>query len=251
MNNAARTKLVFKSLILFCLFAAVIYLGRLSRENQALLAEVEQLEAELGRMEITDSRRIHLVEVKNPDVPPELGKQLDFICQFRCYIPPGYDANEFSGSGFVTEKGIYHSGSYGSAWRSSQKEPVQEIMTVSISKEDDYWRIFYSFGGTSGSQSWRPSRPDLTPDQLVVQKLVNNETGARSFAADTILTLLKIYDPNTAVEKEIDGKIQTVYQGCIILLSPKNRDPDFQMLINGITPPQFDPNTLAVGMSND
>jgi hypothetical protein len=244
-------KRLYYAMIVCCLGAGLVSLFLLSTQNRKLQDETDELEADLGRMEITDFRQVHLVEIKNPAVPSELAKQLDFICQFRCYIPPGYDANEFSGSGFVTEKGIYHSGSYGRAWRPAPKKTVQEIMTVSISKEEDFWRIFYSFGGTSGSQSWRPSRPDLTPDQLVVQKLVNNETGARSFAADTILTLLKIYDPNTAVEKEIDGKKQTVYQGCIILLSPKNRDPDFQMLVNGITPPQFDPNTLAVGMSND
>lgn len=251
MNYATRTKLVFKTLILFCLFAAVIYLSRLTRENKELLAEVEQLEAELGRMEITDFKQVHFVEVKNPEVPPELAKQLDFICQFRCYIPPGYDANEFSGSGLIAEKGIYHSGSHSRAWRSSQQTPVQEIMTISISKKEDYWRIFFSYGGNSGSHSWRPSRQDLTPDQLVVQKLVSSETGAKSFTTDMILPLLKIYDPNTPVEKEIDGKKQTVYQGCITMLYPKKREPDFQMLVNGVTPPQFDPSKLAAGQSND
>ncbi len=62
----------FKILDIVLLEAAFIYLGRLTRDNQALLAEVEQLEAELGRMEITDFSQVYLVEVKNPDVPPNL-----------------------------------------------------------------------------------------------------------------------------------------------------------------------------------
>lgn len=244
-------KRLYYALIACSIVAGLVSLVFISRRNRELQDEIDQLEADLGRMEITDFRRIHLVEIKNPAIPPELAKQLNFICQYRCYIPSGYDANEFSGSGLVTEKGIYHSGSYGRAWRPSQQTPVQEIMTISISKKEDYWRIFFSYGGNSGSHSWRPSRPDLTPDQLVVQKLVNSETGAKSFTTDMILPLLKIYDPNTPVEKEIDGKKQTVYQGCITVLYPKNRDSDFQMLLNGVTPPQFDPSILATGQSND
>lgn len=244
-------KHLYYAIIVCCLAGGLVSLFLLSSQNRMLQDEIDQLEADLGRLQITDFRHFHFVEIKNPAVPPELAQQLGFICQFRCYIPPGYDANEFSGSGLVTENGIYHSGSNGRAWRPAQKTPVQEIMTVSISKEEDYWRIFYSYGGTSFSHSWRPSSPDLTPDQLVVQKLVSSKTGSKSFHTDMILPLVKAYDPNTAVEKEIDGKKQTVYQGCVIVLYPKSRDADFQSLLNGITPPQFDPNKLAAGMNHD
>ncbi len=47
------------------------------------------------------------------------------------------------------------------------------------------------------------------------------------------------------------GNKQTVYQGCNTVLYPKNRDPEFQMLVNGEAPPQFDPSKLAAGQSND
>lgn len=210
-----------------------------------------QLEAELGRMEITDLNRIFLVEIQNPEVPPEIAKHIRFIWQFRCYIPAGYQANEFSGFGRVTEDGIYHQGSSGWASRSSQNQPAHVLMTFSITKNEDDWRFFYSYGGTSVSSSWNPSNPDITQEQLVVQKLVDKVSGARSFDTGTILPLLKIYDPKAAAETQVDGKKKTTYQGGIFVLYPKKRDSDFKILQNGVTPPQWESNKLAEVASDD
>lgn len=224
---------------------------RLFSENRSLLDEVRQLEHELGRMEVTDPNRIFLVEVQNPEVPPEIAKYVRCIWQFRCYLPVGYEAHDVSGFGRVTEDGIYHQGSSSRSWRPSRNQPTHVLMTISITKNENEWRFFYSYGGNSGSSSWNPSNPDLTQEQLVVQKLVSQASGARSFDRDTILPLIKIYDPMTAVEIDVDGTKKTAFQGGIFAICPKTRDLDFKILQTGVTPPQWESNKLAEVASDD
>ncbi len=59
-------KRLYYALIACSIVAGLVSLVFISRRNRELQDEIDQLEADLGRMEITDFRRIHLVEIKNP-----------------------------------------------------------------------------------------------------------------------------------------------------------------------------------------
>ena len=73
---------------LLLLFAGCIGLAYQSIINRRLGAEVKRLEAELGRMPIDDPHQVHLVEIEDPAVPPEVASEVELIWQFRCDSPP-------------------------------------------------------------------------------------------------------------------------------------------------------------------
>lgn len=235
---------------LLLLFVGCIDLAYQSIINRRLGAEVKRLEAELGRMPIDDPHQVHLVEIEDPDVPPEVASEVELIWQFRCYLPPGYDYFESSGGGRVAKEGVYHSGGFSSSWGSPQPEPVHKLMTVSFKRKDNFLRVYYSFGGSGGTTTWGTFNPDRSA-ALVVKKLVNSDQGPRSFGQDTILPLLKIYDPSTAEDKEVGGKILTTYAGGQILISPKSQETLLNILRAGELPSDFDPKWIASEVGNE
>jgi len=244
-------KLVVRLLTFFFLLAGGIVLIQLSIDNRELGAQINQLEAELGRMSIDDSDRVHLVEIEMLDVPPEVASHLERVWQFRCYLPPNYDFMRFSGGGRVAKEGVYQYGGFGSGWGSPHPEAIDQLLTVSFQKKDNRFEVFSAFGGSSGTSSWGGFDPDRIDDTLVVQKLVSSEQGPRSFDQDTILPLLKIYDPSSAEDKEVAGKTMTTYAGGMFVLCPKSRESEFNQLRRGETPVGFEPSWIATEASDE
>ncbi|MGV3484369.1 MAG: hypothetical protein ACO1RT_08125 [Planctomycetaceae bacterium] len=244
-------KIVIRLFILLACIAGVAWLIRLSNDNRQLSDQLDQLEAELGRMSIDDPKRVHLVEIDTPDVPPEVASHLERVWQFRCYLPAGYDVMRISGGGRVTKEGSYLDGGSNSGWGSPPSEATHKLLTVSFQRKDDRWNAFYSFGGSSGTSSWGGFNPDRFDETVVVQKLVSSEQGPRSFDQGTILPLLKVFDPTTAEAKEVAGKTLTTYAGGLIVLCPKSREPQFSQLLKGKTPVDFDPNWIATEESDE
>ena len=238
-------KIVIRLLLLLASLAGIIALVRLSSDNRQLSEQIDQLEAELGRMSIVDANRVYLVEIDTPDVPPEVASHVERIWQFRCYLPPGYDVMRFSGRGRVAKEGSYVAGSHGSSWGSPQPEANHQLLTVSFQRKDNRWEAFYSFGGSSSTGSLDSFNPDRFDEALVVQKLVSSEQGPRSFDQDTILPLLKIFDPTTAEDTQVAGKTLTTYAGGLFVLCPKSRESQFSQLHQGKTPIHFDPSWIA------
>ncbi len=109
-------KFVVQLLATLAFGAAVIYWIRLTTDNRQLSDEIQQLEAELGRMPIDDPTRVHLVEIDQPEVPPEVASHIDRLWQFRCYLPPSYDYIKFFGNGEVARDGLYLNGGSSSGW---------------------------------------------------------------------------------------------------------------------------------------
>lgn len=238
--------IVIRLLLLFVSLAGIIALVRLSSDNRQLSDQIGQLEAELGRMSIDDADRVYLVEIDTPNVPPEVASHLQRVWQFRCYFPPGYDVTRFSGGGRVAKEGVYQAGGFGSGGGGMpQLEATHKLMTVSFQRKDNGWQAFYSDGESSSTCPWEPFNPERFDEAFVVQKLVSSEQGPRSFDQNTILPLLKIYEPSTADDTEVDGKTITTYAGGLIVLCPKSRKSQFNQLREGKMPIDFDPSWIA------
>lgn len=237
-------KYVIRLFTILLFLAGCVSLVYLSTENNRLAAGVSQLEAELGRMSIEDTKRIHFVAVEVPDVPPEVTQHVERVWQFRCYLPPGYDFMQLSGAGRVTKDGIYQSGGSTSSWGTPNPEEIHKLLTVSIQKKDDKLEAFYSFGGSSASTAWNGISPDRL-DGLVIQSLVRSDRGPRSFDQSTILPLLKIYDPDTAEDEKVAGNTLTTYAGGMILLCPRSREAVMNQLRSGQTPSDYEPSWIA------
>ncbi|MEZ6092382.1 MAG: hypothetical protein R3C05_31135 [Pirellulaceae bacterium] len=238
-------KFAIRTITAVIILAGLVGLVRLSNSNRRLTDQVEQLEAELGRMPIDQPDRVHLVEIETPDVPPEIASHLIRVWQFRCYSPPGYDVVRFSGGGRVAEKGLYFSGGSTSGWGTPQAEAHHKLVTISFQKIEDRLEAFESFGGSSGTTSWGRFDPNHFDDSIVVQKLVSSKQGARSFDQQTILPLLKLYDPRSAEEKDVAGETLTTYSGGLFVLCPKARESDFSQLTRGETPEDFTSRWIA------
>lgn len=244
-------KLVVRLFTILFVIAGSIVLIRLSIDNRELGNRIDQLEAELGRMSIDDSDRVHLVEIETPNVPPEVASHIERVWQFRCYLPPGYDVIRFSGGGRVAREGVYLAGGSSSGWGSPQPEGTHQLLTVSFQKKDNRLEVFNTFGGSSGTSSWGRWNPDRFDDTLVVQKIVSSEQGPRSFEQDTILPILRIYDQSSAEDKEVAGKTMTTYAGGLFVLCPKSRESEFSQLRLGKTPTEFDPSWIAPVASDE
>ncbi len=115
---------------------------------------------------------------------------------------------------------------------------------MSLQEKNNRVEMYYSLGGSGGTTTLNGINPDRL-DALLVQKLVRSDLGPRSFDQDTILPLLKIYDPSTAKVEVIDGKSLTTFKGGILLLCPKSRKTALGDLSSGKTPDDFDPSWLA------
>jgi hypothetical protein len=244
-------KLIVRLLTVLLLLAGGVVLFRISVDNRELRSEIRQLEAELGRMTVDDPDRVYFVEIETPDVPSEVASHLERVWQFRCYMPPGYDVIRFSGGGRVTREGVYLSGGSNSSWGSPRPEGTHQLLTVSFQKKDKRIEAFNAFGGSSGTTSWGLLDPDHIDDSLVVQKIVSSKQGPRSFASDVILPLLRLYDPSSAENKEVEGRTITTYAGGLFVLCPKARESEFDQLKYGRVPTGFDPTSIATEASDE
>lgn len=250
-NEAKSMKIVFRMLTLVAFLAGIFFLVWLSIENRQLSAQLQRLEAEVGKMRIDDTNRVYLVEIDKPYVPPEVAPHVERVWQFRCYLPPGYDFLRHSGGGLVADKGCYFEGSSGTNWGSPQAEATHELMTVSFQRKGGRLEAFHSFGGSSGTCSWGRFFPDRMDKGLVVQKLVSSKQGPRSFDQVTILPVLKIFDSSTAGEKKVSANTVKTYSGGLFVLCPKSRELEFEQLVRGETPAGFDPNSIATVMVDE
>lgn len=244
-------KLLLRLVTIVCLLAGSIVLVRLSFDNRALGKRIDQLEAELGRMPIEDEDRVHLVEIETPDVPPEVAAHVERVWQFRCYLPPGYDVIRFRGGGRVTKDGVYLMGGSSTGWGSPRKEGTHELLTLSFQRKGGRIEVFSTFGGSSSTSTWGSFAPDRLDPAMVVHKIVSSERGSRSFDQDTILPMLRIYDVDSAEDKEIAGKTTTTYTGGLYVLCPKAREPEFNELRRGEQPTGFAPSWIATVVTDE
>jgi hypothetical protein len=237
-------KHIARGITLFLFSLGIGIFVYLTNKNSYLSAEVRRLEAELGKMEIEDESLVHITEVASPDVPSEIEDQLIGIWQFRCYLPPKYDFIKWNGGGSISKERIFHRGGSGSSWGTQNKEAIHALLTISMQKRGEHILVFYSFDGSSGTMSWSNFSRDQV-EQLTIQKLVRSEGGSRSFSPDTILPLVRVYDPLSAEEQVVGGKTIKTFAGGQFILCPKSREHELNLLLKGESIPDFDPAWLA------
>ncbi|QDS96495.1 hypothetical protein FF011L_53070 [Roseimaritima multifibrata] len=239
---------ILRFLSLLAIAIGVVTLITATRSNRTLSDEVLKLEAELGRMSIDDVDKVYVVAIEDPAIPPEVAVNIDKVWQFRCYLPAGYDVSRFNAGGRVTDRGIFFQGGYSSGSSSGRTEPSQQLLTISLRQKEKNIECFTSFGGSSSTTTWnRLSAENSDWSDWVIKPLVAPGKPAQSFDQSTILTLLKIYDPNTGEEKQVDGESITTYQGGMFLLFPRSLQTELTMLRKGELPEDFNISHIAEG----
>ncbi|MGB7329655.1 MAG: hypothetical protein WBD31_32575 [Rubripirellula sp.] len=224
----------------------------LTRDNRRVADEISQLEAELGRMTVDEIDRVHIVAINEPRVPAEVASHVQRVWQYRLYLPAGYDFRRMSGGGRVTEDGVYLQGGFSSSWSAPNLEATQTLVTISLSKDGDQAKVFFSINGSRGTTSWGRLDPErILGNEPVVQTLAHASQDSRSFDQDTILPLLKLYDPETAETKTVEGREFTTYAGGLIVLCPLSRESEIDELRRGLVPDGFDPSWIAEGRRDE
>ena len=246
-------KTIFRCITGVLFLTGIVILVWFTRENSRVGDDVTRLEAELGRMSINDEiDRVHMVAIKDPRVPEEVASQIQRVWQYRFYLPAGYDFFKLRGNGRVTEEGVYIKGGYSTGWSSPDPEARQTLVTISLSADGDQTKLYFSINGSGGTTSLnRFDHERILRDDLVIKTLIDAADGARSFDKDTILPLLKIYDPTTTKKKTVAGKEITTYQGVLIVLCPKSRKSELGELQQGRVPDGFEPSWIAKDQSNE
>ena len=105
--------------------------------------------------------------------------------------------------------------------------------------------------GSSGTTSWNSFDADHFDAALVIEKIVSSKQGPRSFDQNTILPLLRIYDPLSAEDKEVAGKTITTYVGGLFVLCPKTLESEFGQLSRGEIPIGFESDRIATVASDE
>lgn len=245
-------KMITRFVTALLFLTGIVSLAWLTRENNRLAHDVSRLEAEVGRLSVKDIDRVYIVAIKEPRVPPEVASHVQRVWQYRLYLPAGYDFMRMRGGGRVTEEGVYLQGGFSSGWSSPKPAATQTLVTISLNKDGDRTAAFFSVNASASTGSWNQLDPErILSDDLVVQTLSNASQGSRSFDRDTILPLLKVYDPKTAEKKTIAGNEFTTYAGGLICLCPKSRQSEMDELRQGRVPDGFDPSWIAKGQSNE
>ncbi len=211
-----------------------------------LRGDVLQLEAELGRMSIDDADKIHIVAIEDPTIPPEVAPYVDQLWQFRCYLPPGYDFQRMRGGGRLSDHGLYFRGGFSSGHSSPRSDPYHELLTISLHRKAEKVMCFVSLGGSISAATW-DVQADLNSGDLVVETLATPGGPAQSFDQDTILPILRVYDPTTAEEKDVGGQSITTYAGGIFVICPKKLAAEFDQLRQGKEPEGFEDAWIAEG----
>lgn len=226
--------------------AGIVTLVIWTRSNRELRRDVSQLEAELGQMSIDDVDKLHIVAIEEPIIPPEVAPYVDQVWQFRCYLPPGYDFQRMRGGGRLSDRGLYFQGGFSSGHSSPRTEPYHQLLTISLHRKAETVACFVSFGGSSSSGTWTV-QTDLGGDDLVIETLATPGGPAQSFDQSTILPILRLYDPNTAEVKDVDGKSITTYAGGIVVICPYKLEAEFDLLRQGKKPEGFQASWIAEG----
>ena len=192
-----------------------------SIQNESLVAEIQQLESDLGVLEIEDPERVYFVAIEEPDVPAVIAEHAGRVWQYRCYLPPNYDYSRFGGDGLVSADGFYCVGRSSSSWSSPNPAAINELMTINVTRKRDHFDLRVYIGGqqSSGRLRCRDFEKSKLEDFVIEPVLASGEENC-SFSRDDIIPILRFYDPASATEKVVAGRKRT----CLLYTSPSPRD---------------------------
>lgn len=241
-NTHTPTRRSFFGVLLLVLMVGALVAGvwqaiSYSLQNRWLAAEIQQLESELGVLDVVDPDRVYFTAIQKQDVPATIAKHVDRVWQYRCHLPANYDFKRFAGDGVVCADGFFVNGSHGSGWSTPNQAATNERLTISVTKKQDHFALLACVGDYQDTGILRlrdPSNAKL--ENFVVEPVLASGQKSCSFGRDEIIPIFRIYDPTSAKEKVVAGKKQLTYSGALMVFCPTSQEPVFQSLRSGELP---------------
>ena len=236
-KNPPRRKLSSVLLLVVTVAALVVGVGSTilySIQNESLVAEIQQLETDLGVLDVEDPERVYFVAIEEPDVPAVIAEHAERVWQYRCYLPPKYDYSRFGGDGLVSADGFYCSGSGGASWSSPDPAAINKLMTISVTRKRERFelRVYLGNQQSGGSLRYR-NLENLKLEDFVIEPVLASGQENCSFSRDDIIPILRIYDPASATEKVVAGRKRTTYSGALMLFCPASQKAATKSLRQG------------------
>jgi hypothetical protein len=227
--RSKRRRLLTGCLLVLALVGAAssLYYGRQVRQLERDRAELAE---QVGLLEVTDPRRVHLRWVPTDNFQPPPGVELAYLWRFRIYTPANYGPCWITRSGAIAADSPRNRGGGGGSWGAKNKDPEESMLTVAIIKANDRWVLSRINQGSSSTRSLPESLELDKLNDLIIEPVVDLKTPGKSFGADQPICLLRIRSEEPVESKEGEPAL---YPGVVYYLVESDRRPDFQRWADG------------------
>ncbi|WP_182865652.1 hypothetical protein [Stieleria mannarensis] len=185
---------------------------------------------EVGLLDVTDPKRVHIsrVPVGPDDIPP--GVAAAHVWRYRIYLPAGYGPCFITGRRAIAADSPRSTGGRDFSSRGKEQDPVETVLTIALIKKETGWISSRIQGGSSSSSSLSDDLPLDSLDDLVVESVVTAETPSKSFSVDEPICLLRLRGQQP-VESKKDQP--TLYPGIVTYLVELDRRDAFEQWAQG------------------
>lgn len=191
-----------------------------------------QLAEEVGLLEVTDPKRVHLrhVPVRPDAIPP--GVEAAYVWKYRIYLPAGYGPSFVTGRRAVSADSPHSAGGRDSSWGGKEQDPVETVLTIALIKQESGWTFSQMRGGSSTSSTLSEDLPLDSLDQFVIEPAVTAETPAKSYSVDEPICLLRLRSRQPVEPQEGET---TLYPGIVTYMVESDLRDAFEQWAQGKT----------------
>ena len=210
--------------------AGVVCSLHYGRHLRQLRLEHDALAKQVGLLEVTDPKRVHMswVPTSDEDIPP--GIEAAHVWRFRLYLPANYGPCYYTRSRAIAADSPRSRGGSSSSWGGKKQDPVETVATLALIKADGRWMVSRINGGSSSTASMPNDFELESLEDLVVEPVVNEQTPRKSFSVDDAICLLRIRKKEPIDQ---NGKGPNFYPGFVSYLVESDRKNDFEQWMNG------------------
>ncbi|MCS7465582.1 hypothetical protein NZK35_02715 [Stieleria sp. ICT_E10.1] len=191
-----------------------------------------QLAEDVGLLEVTDPKRVHVsrVPVGPDEIPP--GVEAAHVWKYRIYLPAGYGPCLITGRRAIAADSPRSVGGSDRSSSSKNQDPVETVLTIALIKQETGWIFSRALGGSSSSSALPDDLPVDSLDELVVETAVTAQTPSQSFSVDEPICLLRLRGREPIEPQE--GQ-PTLYPGIVTYLMEFDRREAFEQWAEGKT----------------
>lgn len=230
-------KITLQKILHFIVAIAILVGAYLSINANNRLRQLQEERSDLHDtvrpLEVDDPNKIHVVAL-NPKLDSSgIDRGLVAVWSFRVYIPANCKVSHVSRYGMISADSPRAAATGSSSSHpGASKEPVEDLVTLSLEKTDKGWRVNRISNSGSGSSNLRSDGTIKDLEDLVIEPAIDAEDYAKSFAVDEPICMLRVRSKTAAQPKK--GESATpLYNGFYFYLVPDKGKSKFEQQVSG------------------